>query len=237
MDEDEMLTMIQTPTAKRPLLGLTILVVEDSRYACETMRLMCLRSGARIRRADSLRSARRHLKVYRPSAVIVDLGLPDGSGLDLIKDMATASPRVNAIIGISGETNLENQALEAGADSFIAKPVASIAAFQHAILSVLPMQRPVGPRAVSNEEINPDQMAYRDDMNHAANLLDDHKDGPMLDYITQFVGGVARSAKDETLAAAARHLADARSRGQTPPDAVKALVELIHTRLDNKIAI
>ncbi|MEM6483192.1 MAG: response regulator, partial [Pseudomonadota bacterium] len=88
MDDKNPLFLTKTPTARRPLLGLTILVVEDSRFACETMRLMCLRSGARIRRADSLKSARRHLKVYRPSAVIIDMGLPDGSGVDLIEELA-----------------------------------------------------------------------------------------------------------------------------------------------------
>lgn len=81
------------PTVNRSLLGLTVLVIEDNRLACEAMRLLCLRSGARIRRADYLKSVRRHLQVYRPSIAIIDLGLPDGSRLDLIVDLVAISPR------------------------------------------------------------------------------------------------------------------------------------------------
>lgn len=238
MDENDPLILTQTPTARRPLLGLTILVVEDSRYACETMRLMCLRSGARIRRADCLRSARRHLQVYRPSVVIVDLGLPDGSGEDLIKELSNASPRVSGILGLSGDPNTEDLAIKAGADGFLEKPFHNLAHFQQAVLAVMPeCHQPTGPRVLADVEINPDPMAYRDDMNHVANLLDDHQDGPVLDYVAQFLRGVAQSAKDAALANAANDLARARAQGQTPPGAVPALMEMVQDRITRKIAI
>ena len=64
----------------QPLAGLTVLVVEDSRYASEAVRLLCLKSGARLRRADCLRAANRHLRVYRPAVIIVDLHGADQEG-------------------------------------------------------------------------------------------------------------------------------------------------------------
>ncbi len=138
MDDLPVLTHITSPTAARPLLGMTVLVVEDSLYACDAMRLMCLHSGARIRRADCLRSARRHLQVYRPSVVIIDLGLPDGSGLDLIEELAATTPRVASILGASGMDGGEAGAIAAGADGFIDKPLTNLGVFQQTILATLP---------------------------------------------------------------------------------------------------
>ncbi|MEL6646837.1 MAG: response regulator, partial [Pseudomonadota bacterium] len=192
------------PTAKRPLLGMTVLVVEDSRFACEALRLMCLRSGARIRRADSLSAAARHLKVYRPSAVIVDIGLPDGSGMDLIRDLAQSEPRVSILLGMSGDEGMAHGALEAGADGFLGKPIQSLAAFQETILAAAPpTDHKLGPRIVSEEIVLPDISAYRDDMFFVSELLSERQDGPTLDYVAQFLGGVARSVKDDQLAEAA----------------------------------
>ena len=109
------LNLMPKPTPNRPLLGLTILIVEDSRYSCEAMRFMALRSGARLRRADSIQSAKRHLRVYMPSAIIVDVGLPDGSGLDLIRELSSARPRVPALIGTSGDELHHTAKLKSGA--------------------------------------------------------------------------------------------------------------------------
>ena len=109
---------------------LTVLVVEDSKYACEEIRLLSLRSGARIRRADCLRSARRHLQVYRPSAVIIDLGLPDSNGTELIEEVHTTSPRVGVLLATSGDSFGGSVALAADADGFFAKPLTSLTVFQ-----------------------------------------------------------------------------------------------------------
>lgn len=198
----------QQPTARRPLLGLTVLLVEDSRYTCEAVRLLCTRSGARIRRADSLSSARKHLAVYHPAVVIVDVGLPDGSGIGLIEGLAYGSPRIDIIIGISGDPEMESAVMEAGADGFIAKPFASVAAFQTAILRHLPAdRRPNGPVPVSKEEVSPDLIAFQDDLVHASELLHSPDPEQVVDYICQFLSSLARSAEDTELSAAVDLLA------------------------------
>lgn len=197
----------------RPLLGLTLLLVEDSRLSSEGMRLLCQRSGARLRHADSLQAAERHLRAFRPSVVVVDLGLPDGSGLDLIRRLAQARPRIDAIIATSGDDSLEEEARAAGACAFIAKPIASLAAFQAAILSGLPPDRtPRGPRALPEGGVEPDPAALRDDLGHAAEILA-RGDGPGLDYVAQFLRGVAKGVGDEALTQATGALRAARAEG------------------------
>ena len=63
---------LRKPTAERPLSDITLLVVEDSKFASDAVRLMALHSGARLRRADCLASARRHLAVYCPNVVMIN---------------------------------------------------------------------------------------------------------------------------------------------------------------------
>ncbi len=238
MDDLTQLTTQTTPTAARPLLGLTVLVVEDSRYTCEAMRLLCLRSGARIRRADCIASARRHLQVYRPSVILVDLGLPDGSGLDLIDELSRLSPRISVILGLSGDDTLEAHAIAAGADAFLAKPIGTIGAFQQAILTHLPEDRhPSGPRILLDEKVRPDPLSYIDDMAHVANLISDGYDTVAISYLAQFVTGVAKSAEDGALVAAGEELSLAhQSRKPTAPSIAK-LAGLVQERLQQPIAI
>lgn len=232
MDGPTDFLMTPAPTAMRPLLGLTVLAVEDSRYASEALRLLCLRSGARIRRADSLASARRHLGVYRPSVVIVDLGLPDGLGDALIGDLARAASRVEVLLGSSGDPGGDARAMAAGADGFLAKPIADLAHFQDAILRHLPLdRRPGGLRVLPADRVTPDRVAYHDDLAHVAAVLRGAHGTGAIDYVTQFLGGLARSADDDDLDRAVQALAAQRQAGGSLKPDLARLTALMQDRM------
>lgn len=221
------------PTARRPLLGVTVLVVEDSRFACEALRLLCLRSGARIRRADTLEHARKHLGVYRPTVLIVDVGLPDGSGLDLITTCAKAIPRIDVILGTSGDSTLQEPVLASGANGYLAKPISNLAAFQSAILTHLPSNRqPPGPRLVTDESVNPDLIAYQDDLTHMAAVIRSNEARESLGYVTQFLQGIAQSVKDSDLGNAASAVADKYRQGTSTEADLIALGAMVNSRLE-----
>jgi CheY-like chemotaxis protein len=192
-----------------PLQGLTLLAVEDSRFASDALRLMCQRSGARLRRVDTLQAAYAHLRVYRPDVMLVDLGLPDGRGDALICDLAQHRAEGPIVIGISGDAGGQAVAMLAGAHGFIEKPFPSLAAFQAAILRHLP-DRAERPRPDASEAApQPDPLALRDDLEHAAGLLQAGPGRGQRQYLAGFVSGIARSAGDQALAAAATALTDA----------------------------
>lgn len=221
-----------TPTPERPLLGTTVLIVEDSRYASEALRLLCQKSGARIRRADCLASARRHLKVFRPSVVLIDLGLPDGSGLDLIREIAGLREGGTVLLGISGDDSLGPSAFSAGAAGFICKPISSLAAFQRTILSYLPAHAPeVSLWCTSNERVTPDHLAYIDDMRYAADTLTFSEDKRTLFYIANFLQGVAGAAADTALQRAANDLFKCCENSQPVAPALSRLAALLQERL------
>lgn len=232
--ELDQLLAAQSPTAERPLLGLTVLVVEDSRFASEAMRLLCLRSGARIRRADSLKSARRHLAVYRPAVVIVDLGLPDGSGTELIAELAAASPRVGVILGVSGDPGARDAARAAGADGFLEKPIGSLSAFQQKLLQHLPPgARPSGLRLIAEDNVEPDRLALLDDLSHVAEMLttNDNSASESMAYAVQFLCGLARMAHDRPLEEAANRLSSHYFTGEPIGGDVATIAGMVQQRM------
>ncbi|MDX5351221.1 MAG: response regulator [Paracoccaceae bacterium] len=188
----------QLPPAPNPLplRGVTVLAVEDSRFSSDALRLILTRAGARLRRVDTLAAARVHLACYRPDLLIVDLGLPDGRGEELI---TWASPRGIPVLAISGDPDGRGRALDAGAVAFFDKPFPSVAGFVGRVRQLL---AGTGPEveALPPEPAAADPMALRDDLARAADLVVGPGD---TDYVTGFLRGLARSTGDAALEAAA----------------------------------
>lgn len=211
-----------------PLFGLTLLLVEDSRSASDALRLMALRSGARLRRAATLHDARRHLSLYRPDVVVVDPGLPDGSGLSLIAELAAGPASVPRLLALSGDPGMRAAALAAGAAVFLEKPVPGLAVFQAAV-------RPPGGAAAVAQIAGaagdpvapaPDPLALREDLAAASRLLESGPDPVQRVYIARFLAGVARSAGDPALEGAALALAS-----DSPAGLTAAVSRLLSDRL------
>lgn len=234
---DEFLTFLQ-PTPSRPLLGQTILAVEDSRCAGEALRLFARASGARFRRADSLRAAARHLTTYMPTVTIIDLGLPDGQGLDLVRDLATGCRAMQAVVATSGDAAARDAALGAGADGFLEKPVASLAEFQTFLLSLLPVEaRPRKPRALPQDPAHVDPVALNDDLAHAADLFSSAEADGTIDYLAGFLAGVGRCAGDAQLTFCAERLRDAVNGGHPVARNLATLASMVQERLARPAAV
>jgi CheY-like chemotaxis protein len=199
--------------AALPLRGVTVLVVEDSRVTCDALRLIFQRTGARLRRAETIVSARRHLDAYRPDLVIVDLGLPDGRGEPLIAEAAADGLPV---LALSGDPDSREAALDAGAIAFVEKPIPSVAGFLRLIRQLV---AGVGAEPPGEEIAAPpaDPLALRDDLAFAAALVAGQGADPA--YATGFVRSLARAAGDRDLEDAALH-----ARTKDDRDALAALL-------------
>lgn len=178
-----------------PLQGLSLLVVDDSRFTCDALRLILQRAGARLRRAESLEIARLHLAFRRPDLAIIDLGLPDGRGEDLIAEL---SGEGLPVLGLSGDPDGREVALDAGATEFLEKPLGSAAALVRLIRQ---LASGAGPVEKGDDTPAPlgDPLALRDDLVRAASLITAPGDPA---YAKGFLRSLARAAGDAALQAA-----------------------------------
>src|SRR5215475_9583143 len=94
------------------------------------------------------------LGAERPTAVLLDINLPDSSGLDLLREIKRRSPQT-AVIMITAETLYENAvaALRGDADDFIGKPI-NLEELRYALDQALRLKpQGHGPEAVSRPRI------------------------------------------------------------------------------------
>jgi two-component system, NtrC family, response regulator PilR len=101
-----------------------VLVVDDEPDLRTLYELTLLREGYRVDAAATLAEARQHLEAKKFDAVITDMRLPDGLGLELLHGML-AQQRSERCIVMTAYGSAENavEALKAGAFDYLTKPV------------------------------------------------------------------------------------------------------------------
>lgn len=102
----------------------SLLVVDDEPDLRTLYELTLLREGYDVETAGTVEDAWLHLKDRTYSAVITDMRLPDGTGLDLLRRLEESGRREKAIV-ITAYGSAENavEALKAGAYDYLTKPV------------------------------------------------------------------------------------------------------------------
>ncbi len=102
----------------------TLLVVDDNETVQNLYRRILVLAGYEVQSALRLSEAREALGSRRFDAILLDLNLPDGSGMDFVSEVRAVDPSV-AIVLITGHGDVPAavEAMRRGADNFLTKPV------------------------------------------------------------------------------------------------------------------
>jgi two-component system, OmpR family, KDP operon response regulator KdpE len=100
----------------------TILVVEDEPRIRQFVRRALASEGFAVTEADTVRAALTQASSCQPSMVLLDLGLPDGDGMDFIRELRGWSEIPIIVLSARTTETDKVQALDAGADDYLSKP-------------------------------------------------------------------------------------------------------------------
>jgi len=100
-----------------------LLIVDDEASLRDFLSIVFEEEGWRVETAGSVAEARTALAKNEPDLILCDLMLPDGSGIDLLREVKAAAPSI-AVVMITAHTSTKSavEALKAGAFDYIAKP-------------------------------------------------------------------------------------------------------------------
>ncbi|MNZ40708.1 KDP operon transcriptional regulatory protein KdpE [compost metagenome] len=99
-----------------------ILVVEDEAGIRRFVRLTLETEGYEVHEADGVKRGLIEAGTRRPELVVLDLGLPDGDGVELIRDLRSWSAVPVIVLSARSSEADKIVALDAGADDFLVKP-------------------------------------------------------------------------------------------------------------------
>ena len=99
-----------------------VLIIDDEIQIRRLLRMVLQEAGYLVREADSAVAGEREILQCNPCAVILDLGLPDKSGLEMLEELRKWNSVPVLILSVFGQEKNKVAALDAGADDYLIKP-------------------------------------------------------------------------------------------------------------------
>jgi two-component system KDP operon response regulator KdpE len=103
--------------------GQRVLVVDDEQQILRALRTSLRGAGYEVDTAETAEAALAAAAMRPPEAVVLDLVLPDGTGIDVARKLRSWSSAPIIVLSAVGEEREKVAALDAGADDYVTKPV------------------------------------------------------------------------------------------------------------------
>jgi two-component system KDP operon response regulator KdpE len=103
-------------------LGARVLVVDDEPQITRGLKVILRRAGYEVETVETKQDALDSVSVRTPDAMVLDLVLPDGSGVDICKQVRGWSQLPIVVLSALGDEREKVKALDAGADDYVTKP-------------------------------------------------------------------------------------------------------------------
>jgi DNA-binding response OmpR family regulator len=103
---------------------MNILIVEDEKSLALEVNEFLTHEGFTVEHARTKRSAEEKILANNYDFILLDLGLPDGDGFDVLKTLKSIKDREDAVIILTARGDVDDRVLglERGADDYLAKP-------------------------------------------------------------------------------------------------------------------
>ena len=101
---------------------ISVLIVEDEKEIRRFLRTALEAESLRVHEAETLQRGLLEAATRKPDLVILDLGLPDGDGIDFIRDFRQWSQTPIVVLSARSDEQVKIDALDAGADDYLSKP-------------------------------------------------------------------------------------------------------------------
>lgn len=126
-------------------LASVAVLIEDELQIRRFVRTALETEGWRVFEADTIKQGLIEAGTRRPDVVILDLGLPDGNGVDFIRDLRTWSAVPVIVLSARVHETDKIEALDAGADDYLTKPF-GVGELRARVRAVLRRKVGIGPK-------------------------------------------------------------------------------------------